>query len=114
VAAQWRRDFDVLLTPTTACPTPVVGLVYDEANETPDGPRLTELRTISFTAFCNIAGLPAITLPVHTGMNGMPLGAQLVGAPYDEATILRVAAELEPVFRWQDRHAPLTVPAEPR
>jgi amidase len=37
----------------------------------------------------------------------MPLGAQLVGAPYDEATLLRVGAELEPVFDWQHRQAPL-------
>ena len=107
VNAQWGRDFDVLLTPTTAVPTPLVGSVYDEANNDPAGERLTEFSTISFTAFCNIAGLPAISLPVHTGANGMPLGAQLVGAPYDEATVLRVGAELEPVFDWQHRQAPL-------
>jgi amidase len=105
VAAQWGRDFDVLLTPTTACATPRVGVVYDEANNAPDGQRLTELRTISFTSFCNIAGLPAISLPVHTGAKGLPVGAQLVGGPFDEAMLLRVAAELEPVFRWQD-HTP--------
>ena len=107
VNAQWGRDFDVLLTPTTAVPTPLVGSVYDEANNDPAGERLTEFSTISFTAFCNIAGLPALSLPVHTGANGMPLGAQLVGAPYDEATLLRLGAELEPVFDWQHRQAPL-------
>ncbi|HEV7186060.1 MAG TPA: amidase [Leifsonia sp.] len=109
VAAQWGRDFDVLLTPTTAVPTPRVGSVYDEANTDPSGPRLTEFRTISFTAFCNIAGLPAISLPVHTGANGMPLGAQLVGGPFDEATLLRVGAELETVFDWQHRQAPFVL-----
>ncbi|WP_104045423.1 amidase [Arthrobacter sp. ZGTC412] len=107
VVAQWGREFDVLVTPTTACPTPLAGSVYDEANKAPDGPRLTELRTISFTSFCNIAGLPAISLPVHTGANGVPIGAQLVGAPFDEATLLRVSAEMEQVFRWHDRRAPL-------
>ena len=107
VVAQWGSDFDVLLTPTTACETPLVGSVYDEANATPDGPRLTELRTISFTSFVNIAGLPAVSLPVHTGANGMPVGAQLVGGAFDEGTLIRLAAEVEPAFRWQDRHAPL-------
>lgn len=107
VVAQWGSAFDVLLTPTTACQTPLVGTVYDEANRTPDGPRLTELRTISFTSFVNIAGLPAVSLPVHTAANGLPVGAQLVGGPFDESTLVRLAAEVEPAFRWQDRHAPL-------
>jgi amidase len=107
VVAQWGSDFDVLLTPTTACRTPRVGVVYDEANETPDGPRLTEKRTISFTSFVNIAGLPAVSLPVHVDGDGIPLGAQLVGGAFDEASLLRLASEVEPAFRWQDRHAPL-------
>lgn len=107
VVAQWGSHFDVLLTPTTAAPTSLVGSVYDEANATPDGPRLTELRTISFTSWVNIAGLPAVSLPVHTGSNGMPVGAQLVGGPFDESTLIRLAAEVEPVFRWEHRHAPL-------
>jgi amidase len=107
VVAQWGRDFDVLLTPTTAAETPLVGTVYDEANEDPGGPRVTEQRTISFTAWVNISGLPAVSLPVHTGANGMPVGAQLVGGPFDEAALIRLAAEVEPAFRWQDLHAPL-------
>ena len=104
VVAQWGRDFDVLLTPTTAVVAPPVGPVYDEANSDPDGPRATETRMVSFTAFVNIAGLPAISLPVHTTADGLPVGAQLVGAPYDEATLLRLSAQLEPRFRWHERH----------
>jgi amidase len=107
VVAQWGRDFDLLLTPTTAVRTPLVGSVYDEANNDPSGPRLTELRTISFTSFVNMAGLPAISLPVHTGPDGMPLGAQLIGGPFDEATLLGVASEVEPAFDWTQRRAPL-------
>lgn len=103
VVAQWCRDFDVLLTPTTAVVAPPVGPVYDEANSDPDGPRLTETRMVSFTAFVNIAGLPAISLPVHMTADGLPVGAQLVGAPYDEATLLRLSAQLEPRFGWQHR-----------
>lgn len=107
VVAQWGRDFDVLLTPTTACVTPLVSTAYNEANATPSGPRLTELRTISFTSFVNIAGLPAVSLPVHTGTNAMPIGAQLIGGAFDESTLIRLAAEVEPAFAWQNRHAPL-------
>jgi amidase len=109
VVAAWGRDFDVLLTPTTATPTSRVGVVYDEANSNPGGPRTIENQTISFTSFVNIAGLPAVSLPVHTGENGMPIGAQLVGAPFDEATLIRLAAEMEPAFRWDLKRAPLGV-----
>jgi amidase len=84
-------------------------VVYDEANSNPGGPRTIENQTISFTSFVNIAGLPAVSLPVHTGENGMPIGAQLVGAPFDEATLIRLAAEMEPAFRWDLKRAPLGV-----
>lgn len=106
VNAQFGRDFDLLLTPTTANVTPEVGVVYDEANEDPFGPRLTEMRQVAFTAWANIAGLPAISLPVHTDERGLPIGAQLVGGPFDEASLIRVASQLEPVFEWHRRLAP--------
>lgn len=107
VNAQWGRDFDLLLTPTMAIATPEVGVVYNEANETPDAPRLTEARQVSYTAWVNIAGLPAISLPVHTDERGLPVGAQLVGGPFDEAMLLRVASQLEPVFAWHNNLAPV-------
>jgi amidase len=106
VNAQFGRDFDLLLTPTMAVSTPRVGEVYDEANRTPDAPRLTEARQVSFTAWVNIAGLPAVSLPVHTDERGLPVGAQLVGAPFGEARLIRVASQLEPVFDWAHRLAP--------
>ncbi|PRI12668.1 amidase [Leucobacter massiliensis] len=106
VNAQFGRDFDLLLTPTMAVSTPRVGVVYDEANQTPTAPRLTEARQVTFTAWVNMAGLPAISLPVHTDEQGLPVGAQLVGGPFDEAALIRVAAQLEPVFEWQRRVIP--------
>lgn len=106
VNAQFGRDFDLLLTPTMAVATPEVGVVYDEANQDPDGPRLTEQRQVAFTAWVNIAGLPAISLPVHIDARGLPVGAQLVGGPYGEAGLIRVAAQLESVFEWQRKLAP--------
>ncbi len=96
VVAQWGRDFDVLLTPTTATVAPPVGLVREEANAVPEVPRLTELRMVSFTAFCNVSGLPAVTLPAHRTADGIPVGAQLVGGPFGEAMLLRLASQVEP------------------
>lgn len=106
IVAQWGQDFDVLLTPTMATQTPPVGLVYDEANRDPAGQRTTEIQMISFTSFVNMTGQPAISLPVHTAPDGMPVGAQLVGAPFDEALLLQLGAHLEQVFRWDALRAP--------
>ena len=98
VAAQWGRDYDVLLTPTTATVAPPVGLVREEANADPEVPRLTELRMVSFTAFCNVSGLPAITLPAYRTADGIPVGAQLVGGPFGDALLIRLASQVEPML----------------
>jgi amidase len=107
VVAQWGRDFDVLLTPTMACAPPLVDVVLQEANDDPDGLRVTETQMISFTAVCNVTGLPAISLPLHTSPTGLPIGAQLVAGPWDEATLIRLASALEAVDPWPTRRPPL-------
>lgn len=112
ILAQWGRDFDVLLTPTMATLPPLVGTVLAEANEQFDGPRETENRMIAFTAFANITGQPAISLPVGMSPSGLPVGAQLIGGPFDEATLIRLAASVEPAFGWTQlrpdlSHAPV-------
>jgi aspartyl-tRNA(Asn)/glutamyl-tRNA(Gln) amidotransferase subunit A len=43
----------------------------------------------------NITGSPALALPIGFGANGLPLGAQIVGRPFDEATVLRIGAAYE-------------------
>lgn len=103
LVTQWGRDFDVLLTPTMATTPPRVGTVLQEANRDFAGPRLTENQMVTFTAFCNVAGLPAISLPVHATPDGLPVGAQLVGAPFGEFDLLRLAASVEDHFGWTTR-----------
>lgn len=100
IIAQWGRDFDVLLTPTMACTPPPAGTVVQDKNADPTGFRLTETQMISFTFFANVTGLPAISLPVHRTATGVPVGAQLVGAPFDEACLIRLASAVESVFGW--------------
>jgi amidase len=107
VVAQWGRDFDVLLTPTMAYAPPLVDVVLQEANDDPDGLRVTEMQMISFTAVCNVTGLPAVSLPLHTSPTGLPVGVQLVGGPWDEATLIRLASALEAVDGWPIRRPPL-------
>ncbi|MET2010994.1 amidase [Microbacterium chocolatum] len=109
LVAQWGRDFDVLLTPTMATTPPLVGTVLDEANRDFDGARVTESQMVAYTAFCNIAGLPAVSLPVHTSAAGLPVGAQIVGRPFGEAELIRIASAVEPAFGWTTR-----IPADVR
>ncbi|MFB4317222.1 amidase [Actinomadura sp. 21ATH] len=107
IVAQWRRDFDVLLTPTMACQPPELGAVRADANRDAKVAQPSALLMVSFTLLCNITGQPAISLPVHIAPTGLPVGVQLIGAPFDEATLLRLAAALEAETNW-----PHAVPAD--
>ncbi|MGP4025539.1 amidase [Actinomadura sp. 3N407] len=102
IVAQWRRDFDVLLTPTMACQPPPLGLVVEEANRHFATAQPSALLMVSFTLLCNITGQPAISVPVHIAPNGLPIGVQFIGAPFDEATLLRLAAALETEVAWPE------------
>jgi amidase len=54
----------------------------------------------------NVAGLPAITLPVAVTDAGLPMGVQLIGRPGGERTLLALGAQLERRLHWQRRHPP--------
>ena len=53
------------------------------------------LRIVAFTPTANMTGQPAVALPAGLDADGLPVSVQLVGRPADEATIIRVAAQLE-------------------
>jgi len=77
---------DVLFTPTT--PTPAF-----KAGEKMDDPVQMYLADI-FTATCNLAGVPAMSLPIGRS-EGLPLGGQLIAAPFGETRMLQVGMALE-------------------
>jgi amidase len=64
--------------------------------------------SVSFTACENVTGLPAISLPLHWTEAGLPVGAQLVGGPWDEATLIRLSAQLEEAMPWAGRRPSLS------
>jgi amidase len=109
--ARWRRDFDVLLTPTSAILPPATGSVLAAQHAAPDQPAFETIASVCFTAFGNITGLPSISLPLHWTAEDIPVGAMLTGAPFDEATLLRLGAQLEEARPWADRHAPAVAAA---
>ncbi len=60
-----------------------------------------------FSRVFNLTGLPAISLPCGFTADGLPIGLQLVGAPFDEATVLRAAYAYEQASEWHRRRPPL-------
>jgi aspartyl-tRNA(Asn)/glutamyl-tRNA(Gln) amidotransferase subunit A len=89
-----KRDFDeafekvdVLLTPTT--PGPAFGI-----GEVSGDPLQMYLNDI-FTVTVNMAGLPGISVPGGLSPEGTPLGLQLIGKPFDEATLFRAGQVIE-------------------
>ena len=62
-------------------------------------------RFIPYTAQFNVSGQPAISLPLSTTADGLPMGVQLVAAMYREDLLVRVASQLEAAAPWIARRA---------
>ncbi|WP_405162840.1 amidase family protein [Nocardia sp. NBC_01499] len=98
----WWDDHDLLLTPTQAEPPLPNGTLGSDPSD-PLAPLRRSQQFAPFTPFVNFTGQPAITLPLHVGADGLPIGVQLVAAPGREDLLLRVATQLEIAAPWQDR-----------
>lgn len=109
IAAHWGRDFDVLVTPTIAIEPPIAGEVLAEAHAQPGAPPLAAFVMVAFTVPYNLTGQPAVSLPLSQSPSGLPIGIQFVGSPWGEATLVRLAAQLEAAAPWSDRRPPLVI-----
>ena len=96
---------DVLVLPTGPVTAPPVESVPGiESKEH----SLTGLAgRISFTGPFNLAGTPAISVPCGFSAAGMPMGLQIVGKPFDEETVLKVAHAYEQNTDWHNCRAPI-------
>jgi len=86
------KDFDCILTPTS--PTPAFKI--DEKSEDPLSMYLSDIYTIS----ANLAGIPAISVPCGFTKNKLPIGLQLLAAPFKEEDLFRVAYNYEQSTEW--------------
>jgi Asp-tRNA(Asn)/Glu-tRNA(Gln) amidotransferase A subunit family amidase len=99
------QDFDLILSPTMATPPLPLGLLSLSNPDLADyGRRL--VGTVGYTQLFNASGHPAMSVPLFWNAAGLPIGIQLAARFGDEATLLRVAAQLEAERPWFDRRAP--------
>jgi len=96
LADMFFETYDAMLTPTLAKPPALIGEFTADPDPAADYERMSAF--MPYTPMCNIAGLPAISLPVHWNDDGLPIGAMLGGRYGEEATLLQLAAELEPAL----------------
>ncbi|MCH7999468.1 MAG: amidase, partial [Chloroflexi bacterium] len=101
IVEEWRQTVfsrvDLLAVPTTPVPAPSL----DENN------LQTTLTLTRFTGPFNLTGLPAISIPCGFTNGGLPIGLQLVGRWWDEATVLRAAHAYQQATDWHTRTPPL-------
>ncbi len=94
-------SFDAVMTPSLALTPRPIGWYDDEDAERNFA---QQVQYTPWTSFANVAGLPAISLPVLHTEAGLPMGVQLVGRPGREDVLLAIGAQLERRLRWQERH----------
>jgi amidase len=92
-------DHDVLLTPTIPAPPDPLGRMNGRSLATT---LLMASAIVGFTQPWNVTGQPAASIPAPVEPGGLPIGAQLVGRPDDEATLLSLSAQLERELRWPE------------
>jgi amidase len=103
--ARWFVDHDVLLTPVCGEPPPLLGTFASP----PETPLLGFFRAgmfASFTGVQNVTGQPAMSVPLYWNAAGLPIGTHFVARFGDEATLFRLAAQLEAARPWAWRRPP--------
>ena len=98
-------DIDVLLTPTCGMLPPSVD--WAPWDQTPEEHRTSFMTFPNFAQPFNLSGQPALSLPLAWSAGGLPIGMQLAGRRFDEATLLRLAGQLEQAMPWSDRRPAL-------
>jgi aspartyl-tRNA(Asn)/glutamyl-tRNA(Gln) amidotransferase subunit A len=93
------REVDAILTPTS----PTVAFARGEKAANPLAMYLSDVYTIG----ANLAGLPGVSIPCGFSRGGLPIGLQIIGQPFEEASLLAIAQAYERDHDWHTRHPQL-------
>jgi aspartyl-tRNA(Asn)/glutamyl-tRNA(Gln) amidotransferase subunit A len=96
----FETSCDIIATPTAPTPPFKIGEKFSDP--------LTMYLNDIFTIPVNLAGLPGMSLPSGFSSHGLPLGLQLIGRPWDEATILQVGSAFESATEWHTKNPALS------
>ena len=96
--AEFHKNYDVVLTPTLGKPPIKHGIlnlsrVQDDVQEYMD--------FSPFTFIANFTGQPAMSVPLHGLPDDLPIGVHFIGRYAEDATLLRLAAQLEEAHPWR-------------
>lgn len=104
------ENYDVLLSPTTAHPPLPLGELNQNASGLSAEQWTNQIFAYApFTNLFNTTGLPAISLPLAWSKDGLPIGMQFAGRFADEATLLKLARQLEEARPWKDKRPSVRV-----
>jgi amidase/6-aminohexanoate-cyclic-dimer hydrolase len=103
--ARWFEQYDVILSPTLPLPPQPLGTFDMNAQNVEEYGRAVAHFTC-FTAMFNASGNPAMSVPLHWTPEGLPVGVQIAARYADEATLFRLAGQLEQARPWCHRRPP--------
>jgi amidase len=96
------NSFDVFLCPVMTAPPPPIGF-SDPATVTPREINKRQVALYPFAALFNFTGQPSVSLPLGMSAQGLPIGMMFTGRYADEATLYRLAGQLEKEMPWAQR-----------
>ncbi|OGP50166.1 MAG: amidase [Deltaproteobacteria bacterium RBG_13_43_22] len=111
ISREWAGfliDYDSFMTPTLGEPPVLLGTFDSPADDPLKGWRRSA-QFVPFTPICNATGQPAMSVPLYWNDEGLPIGTHFMGRFGDEATLFRLAAQLEQARPWKDRRPPVLV-----
>jgi amidase len=105
--ARFFADHDVWLTPMLGEPPVPLGTFAYQSGTDPFELRRKMARFTPFSYFANATGQPAMAVPTYWTPEGLPVGNQYIGRFGDEATLFRLASQIEAERPWARRHPPV-------
>ena len=104
---QFMTHYDVWLTPTLGLPPLPLGAM-DSPVEDPNAGMRVAAQFVPFTPLTNVTGQPSISLPLYWNSDGLPVGSHFTARFGDEATLFRLAAQLEAARPWAHKRPPIS------